>query len=355
MLHTSPRKEESRVDQQQSRWRRIGRQFLWTIGAIVAVSAVVFVINRFFVHHPLWDWIKLLIVPAVIAGGGLWFNRQQRGRELETAREQREREQRIANERAQDEALQGYLDGMSQLLTDKEQPLHNAQPGDTLSTVARARTLTVLGRLDSDRKTSVVQFLFESGLIYKEHTLLGGTDLIERRHNIVRLDQANLRETDLSKADLNYANLMNAILSKANLSEANLNHARLHEADLSGALLSEADLSEAYLTDTNLRGANMREAKLSGALLSKADLSYADLSHADLSHADLSHADIRGTKLSHADLSGANLSGASGITNKELKQHLVSLEGATMPNGQKYEDWLKSKDREENGKYDGSS
>jgi hypothetical protein len=270
MLHTSPRKEESRVDQQQSRWRRIGRQFLWTIGAIVAVSAVVFVINRFFVHHPLWDWIKLLIVPAVIAGGGLWFNRQQRGRELETAREQREREQRIANERAQDEALQGYLDGMSQLLTDKEQPLHNAQPGDTLSTVARARTLTVLGRLDSDRKTSVVQFLFESGLIYKEHTLLGGTDLIERRHNIVRLDQANLRETNLSEA-----------------------------------LLSEADLS--------------------GALLSKADLSGADLSDADLSDADLSDAE--------------------GMSNEELEQQAKSLQGATMPNGQKYEDWLKSKDR----------
>src|SRR5215213_11351235 len=61
----------------------------------------------------LWDWIKLLIVPAVIAGGGLWFNVQQR-----------EREHRIASERAQDEALQGYLDGTSQLLTDKERPLH---------------------------------------------------------------------------------------------------------------------------------------------------------------------------------------------------------------------------------------
>ena len=31
-----------------------------------------------------------------------------------------------------------------------------------------------------------------------------------------------------------------------------------------------------------------------------------------------------------------------------------SLEGATMPNGQKYEDWLKSKDRGEDGKNDGS-
>jgi hypothetical protein len=63
---------------------------------IVAVTAVVFVINLLFVHRELWDWLKLLIVPAVLAAGGLWFNRQQHERELDTAREQREREVEIA-------------------------------------------------------------------------------------------------------------------------------------------------------------------------------------------------------------------------------------------------------------------
>src|SRR5215207_3252732 len=103
------RYKERRMNQQlQSRGRRIGRQILWTVGVVVTVAAVVFVLNRFFVHHPLWDWLKLLIVPAVLAGGGLWFNAQQR-----------EREQRTANARAHDEALQAYLDQMGQLLLDK--------------------------------------------------------------------------------------------------------------------------------------------------------------------------------------------------------------------------------------------
>jgi predicted membrane-bound spermidine synthase len=144
-------------------WRPTTRQGLWAIRIGIVLGLLVAIGYSYGVT--LWDWIKLLIVPAVIAGGGLWFNRQQRERELEIAREQREREQRIANERAQDEALQGYLDGMSQLLTDKERPLHKAQTSDSLSTVARARTLTVLGRLDGGRKRSVLQFLFESGLI----------------------------------------------------------------------------------------------------------------------------------------------------------------------------------------------
>jgi Pentapeptide repeats (8 copies) len=134
--------------------------------------------------------------------------------------QQREREQRIASESAQDEALQAYLDGMSQLLTDREQPLHRAQPGDRLSTLARARTLTVLGRLDGSRKRSDLQFLYESGLIDKERILLNEVYLIERRHNIVSLNQANLSGANLVYADLSGANLIDADLRKANLNAA---------------------------------------------------------------------------------------------------------------------------------------
>jgi hypothetical protein len=44
-------------------------KIFWTIVVIVTVSAVIFIINNNFVHHPLWHWLKLLIVPAVLAGG----------------------------------------------------------------------------------------------------------------------------------------------------------------------------------------------------------------------------------------------------------------------------------------------
>jgi hypothetical protein len=46
---------------------------------------------------------------------------------------------------------------------------------------------------------------------------------------------------------------------------------------------------------------------------------------------------------------------ALGITSDELKQRAKSLKGATMPNGQKYEDWLKSKGRGEDGENNGPS
>jgi hypothetical protein len=256
----------------------IGKRVLWGGAAVALLTIAILIGYRYDIT--LWDWIKLLIVPAVIAGGGLWFNAQQR-----------EREQRIASERAQDEALQGYLDGMSQLLTDKERPVHSAQPGDSLSTVARARTLTVLGRLDSGRKRSVLQFLFESGMIYKEQTLLDEGGLIERRHNLISLEQADLRG-----------------------------------ADLLGTVLSGT-----YLRGAFKGWANLREADLSGANLSMANLIYAALSKANLRE---------------ADLSGANLREAKGVTNEQLSA-AISLEGATMPNGQKYEDWLKDRENGE--------
>lgn len=278
-------------------------QFLWTAGIVAVLTVSILVGYRF--HITLWDWLKLLIVPAVIAGGGLWFNGQQR-----------ERDHGIANARAQDEALQGYLDGMSQLLIDKEQPLHCAQPGDSRSILARARTLTVLGRLDSGRKRSVLQFLYEAGLI-------------KRRHNIISLQQANLRG----------ANLWGANWRGADLTEADLT-----EADLWGADLREADLSRATLTEADLSRADLREANMGGANMGGADFSQADLRRADLRGANLWRADLSQAKLGEADLREAMIWEAVPPSEKQLS--LARLEdGMLMPNGQMYEDWLKSKDR----------
>jgi uncharacterized protein YjbI with pentapeptide repeats len=80
----------------------------------------------------------------------------------------------------------------------------------------------------------------------------------------------------------------------------------------------------------------------------------ADLTRADLTGADLSDANLSKANLFHANLSKTKLSGVSEVTEPQL-QEVISLEGATMPNGQKYENWIKSKGRAEDGKHDGSS
>src|SRR5918999_586157 len=262
------------------------------------------------------DWLPIvgaLLVPVVIALG-IWAITWQLDK-LENQRAEAERE--LAEQRAQDEALQAYLDQMSQLilerkLLDVEQGHAVHEPGDPVHTLAQARTSTAILRLDAEHNESVTHFLITSNLCM-------------RSKDSARL----LRESSLSHATLSGAHLPNADLG---------------DADLSGA-----DLSNALMVNANLIGADLSGADLSHTLLDNADLV------AHLPNADLSRAVLDNVNLSNAVLDNANLGGADGITNKELEQQALSLVGADMPNGQSYEDWLKSKLRKEDGKNEGSS
>jgi uncharacterized protein YjbI with pentapeptide repeats len=365
---------------------------------LLSVLLLLYVISLLF-DKSLWALLKVLSIPITVGAAVPLLNWLQKKRELDiseaTEKARRDSELAIEDQRAQDEALQAYIDQMSQLLTDAARPLHRSQRGDSLSTIARARTLTVLTRLDARRKKSVLQFLYESGLIIKGRVTvdLRGADLsgVDLRRSdlawtaLAAIDilgvgpvEANLRGCDLSHADLRGAKLRGVDLSEANLSEANLRGAklkiaRLSGADLSGADLSGADLGQADLSNANLnrtglgtadlRHADLGEANLSHARLSYTDLTSANLTHADLTHANLSHANLSHANLSHsnlrrADLSHADLSSASGVTIEQLIDQVerefyedelnflsdhLPLEGTTMPNGQKYEDWLKDK------------
>jgi uncharacterized protein YjbI with pentapeptide repeats len=285
------------------------------------------------------NWLPIvsaLLVPVVIALG-IWAITWQL-QKLENQRAEVERE--LAEQRAQDEALQAYLDQMSQLMLERK--LLEAEPGDPVHTLAQARTSTAILRLDAEHNESVTHFLIDSGLAVRSEAsarLLRGSTLSHAKLSGAHLPNADLGDADLSGADLSNALLLNANLIVADLSGADLSNALLDNADL------VADLSNADLSGASLLGADLSDANLLGA-----DLRDANLIGADLSRADLSEANLNG-----ADLENANLSGADGITNAELEQQTVSLEGADMPNGQKYEDWLKSGLREEDGKNDGSS
>ena len=63
----------------------------------------------------------------------------------------------------------------------------------------------------------------------------------------------------------------------------------------------------------------------------------------DLAGTNLTGANLAGADLTGANLSRADMSSARGITEAQLQQ-AKSLAGATMPDGQKYEEWLKSKE-----------
>jgi uncharacterized protein YjbI with pentapeptide repeats len=282
----------------------------------------------------------------------------------------------IAEQRAQDEALQAYLDQMAQLQLDKDRLLRQSKEGEDARTLARARTLTVFTRLDGGRKGSILQFLYETGLITGEQPLLSlsNADLRETSLHAAEMSEINLDRTNLNQADFTVVNFHGAFLREVNLHRANLSgvdlsNANLRNSDLSKVNLGffEADKGTWYLRQlsqiiepspredipqtegsaqieihqtvgTVYRGRRI-DSGINDGLISTSVVVGSVRSQANLRNADLTNVDFR----------EANLLDAEGVTNARLHQQAFSLKGATMPDGQKYEDWLKSKDRKEDG------
>jgi len=226
------------------------------------------------------DWLKVLIVPLVLAVGAILFNRSLKMHELN-----------IADQRAQDEALRSYLEHMATMLMEKE--LRHKGEDDEESICARASTLLALRRLHPERKRNLLLFLCESGLIRKLPP-----EIREYPTPVLDLYGADLRGIDL------------------------------RGCRLPDVVLADADLSGANLRDTGLRGANLKGANLEGANLKDADLSPAGGTHTDLSDANLS-----GVNLKNANLEGVNLRHAL-VTDKQLAA-AKSLRDAIMPDGSK--------------------
>jgi hypothetical protein len=209
-------------------------------------------------------------VVALIGGIVGIFNLSVAWRNLQQQRD-------LGQQRAEEDALQAYFEQMGSLLTNHN--LIDTDRGD-IRQLANAHTLTVLARLDGERKGSVVRFLYGAGLIYKNRTVV----------------------------NLTGATLTGAILIRANLENANL---------------SNAYLQDSYLMATSLVGADLRATHLADATLDWVNLTGADLKGADVSEKQLASC--------------------------------ASLDDATMPDGQKYEEWLKSKGREEDEENSGPS
>jgi uncharacterized protein YjbI with pentapeptide repeats len=258
--------------------------------AVLSVLLLLYVIGSFFgagrvrlTSSPLslWDVLKVLAVPITAGAAVPWLNWLQKKRELA-----------IAEQRAQNEALQGYLDKISELLIDKK--LHEkSNDYDAARVTARAQTLAVLERLDAQRKRTVLLFLREARLINRNDYPEEGPYVLYYAHYVV-----------------------------------------LENADLSGANLEDARLiSTSGKEPISLKGANLKAAKLSGAILRKADLSSADLSGADLSYADLTNATVTVEQLATCK----RLEGATMLDGQILNSD-------DNPDGPSFKEWLRSQE-----------
>ena len=133
------------------------------------------------------DLLQLLIVPLVLVVISFVFVMQQDQRQRRIENQRAEAQRALAAQRAQDEALQAYLDQMSTLLLEKD--LRVSEEDTEVRTLARARTLTVLERLDPSRKTAVANFLAEAKLIAN----------VDGKNPVIALNDADLSGAALAR------------------------------------------------------------------------------------------------------------------------------------------------------------
>jgi uncharacterized protein YjbI with pentapeptide repeats len=384
--------------------RDVNPSRFWVAVIVAATFSIICFLVYFVAKKSLWEFLDLLIVPLALAIIGFGFTVQQQVRQTQIENQRDERAQAVEEQRAQNAALQAYLDQMNQLILDRKllkveqgDPVH--EPGDPVHSLAQARTTTAITQFDGENNQAVTRFLSDSGLL-REPPLLAKADLEGTKLPKAVLQGANLAGTnltganlaeaalisadfsakekegedtihitaDLTRADLTKAALQEAklaectldkvTLTKATLQGADLRSASLEAANLTTAALQDADLSStentAILQDAPLRFLKKEATNLTDANLTKAALQDADLSSAVLQNANLTNAVLTDAKLKDAYLSDADLTDARGWTKEQLTA-AGSLEGATMPDGQTlksdkmphgptFEEWLKDKE-----------
>jgi len=304
--------------------------------------------NLGFKDKTLWNWMELLVVPAVLALIVFLLNKSQKDTELKIAElrriEDRESAEQRANvdreierDRQRQKALEDYLDRMTELLLENK--LRESLPSDEIRSIARTRTHTILQGLDGARKSQLIQFLYESSLIGK----ISEQGVIKP---IIDLSFANLQNVEIK-----YGKLDGIDLSKANLRNTNFEAASLIGANFYSADLDDSDFSWAKLMGANLH-AGIRRVNFSSANLEKANLKSADLCGARLWHPNLKGAslqyanfmfknpflrdedNIESATLMNVDFTDADLTKAL-ISSKQLLD-ARSLLGTILPNGKKF-------------------
>jgi uncharacterized protein YjbI with pentapeptide repeats len=237
-----------------------------------------------------WDFLQLLIVPAVLILLGFAFSAYQAARDDEREDERAKQAATLARAIRMDEILQDYLAQMGGLILDEE-PGRDGNESGGVRDVAQTLTLTVLRRLNGSRKGEVVRFLADANLVNDpEPTIV-------------------LRDADLRGAELRGASLPDVVFDAA---------------DLRGARFDDS-----VLDLTRFEGARLSRTSFSGASLAGVDFTLADLRHASFARAQMTvrqrerdggaqRVEFGGACLSavgfeRGDTKGASFEGAEGV------------------------------------------
>ncbi len=291
----------------------------------------------------LWDWLELLIIPLVIFGLGYILNSNLKTRdEINTSNNRR------------DELLRNYFSEYSKL----PQNFPDEEFFQFSVNILKAQTMSLLPRLDGERKGFLLQFLVESGLLNLQNTRLQlsradfsglNFDYIDIRdvnlhgnnfENSV-IDKLTIHDSNFGSGFYRNVSFLGGTFYNTNFEYANFVNANLYQAKFIKCEVGIANFTKAFLRKSSFRNsrvfranftkANLKNVDFENAALDMTVFDGAKLQKANFTNVDLNHARFTGAKLNGAILDGANLKGAI-ISRKQLSK-VTSMLGATLPDG----------------------
>ena len=295
---------------------------------LIALAAVVYFKKAGFEGKTLWDWMQLLLVPALLAGGAFLLNDAQNERDRKRENRRADQERAIAADRASADALRIYFQQMSDLVLTHG--LRKSKPGSEVQALARTSTLTVLPQLTGERKGRVLQFLSAAGLLgaSKPKVSLANADLsgvtLEPGTVLagpVNLGGAHLENADFSDirlgpdftddrrcrgvcftVDLTGANLRGAKFRSGGISRATFDSADLRDADFSGAFILGSEFVASCVSGASFRHAGIAATEFRDVEGHGVDLSEATITHVQFYGRDLRGVDLRDAKARYSQL-----------------------------------------------------
>src|SRR5437868_5819370 len=105
----------------QTWWRQVKRPLeaiVITLSLVLLLVLIVVIVLTYIFNvdvpglrgKTLWDWLQLLIIPAVLAIGGYLFNFTMTRTEQEATKQRDQTERDIASDNQREAALQAYID-----------------------------------------------------------------------------------------------------------------------------------------------------------------------------------------------------------------------------------------------------
>ena len=188
-----------------------------------------------------WDWLQLLIVPAMLVAVAVGYNAEASSREHHREDHRIKEDRALARSGQEDATLLSYFTQMDDLMLNGKVVL--SEPPSASAAVALNLTRAVIRRVHGRRRAEVLLFLKTAGL---------WPSLVDRGLTNLGID---LRGLDFSDTVLRDLSLKDVDLRDARFDGATLIRVDFTGADLRGTSFRKANLITVDFTLTNLRRA----------------------------------------------------------------------------------------------------